>query len=380
MDKDPPESQGSGAPGDGGNLWRLLQEDGQLADDGGKPAPPAHPKPFPKQPEDHLADEEMDQWRRYQGDPGGDDDDARASRLRRIIETPEEMAAEGYEVQVARRPDLADGHKPDYDSAVEDYIHEAATIACRVHPDRPSVAQCPECQAFYCQDCLVIRRGRMLCRDCAETAFVVSEDEVLRAQEEGRDAPDVGVAAEAPPEFQLGGFGIEGAPAHPLKKALSWVVDFVITKSLLLLLVWIGAIMSLGFVPTAARAIFGANVHGPMLVRAVQSFGASPLAWLPLALAIDFVYYFLTLSFFNRTIGMGWTGCRIVSEWGEYVSFGAVALRTLVFVALLELPPILISLAFPNYRGPHDLAAGTIVINYSGVKRVDAYETIQLRL
>ena len=362
-------------PGAGAELWRLLQEDGHIAGEAeGKQTEPSHPKPFPRQPEDHLAAEEMEQWQRYRVEDTDAEDEARASRLRRMIETPEELASEGFEFEQSTR--VGSDRDGDFDPALRE---SAQLIACRIHPEMPSAAQCPECQAFYCQDCLVIRRGRMLCRDCAQTAYVLSEEEVIRAEEEGRDA-DVGVVAEIPPEFQLGSFGLEGAPASPLKKTLAWLFDFLLTKGILLLLVWLAATMDLGFVPSAAKAVFAKGAEGAMLGRVLASLAANPLAWLPLSALIDFLYFFLTMSFFNRSIGMSWVGCRIVTEWGEYVSFGPAAARSAVYVVCLELPAILASFFIRGYRGPHDLAAGTVEINYSGVKRVDAYETIQLQL
>jgi uncharacterized RDD family membrane protein YckC len=374
FDPEDPKYSSAADPEAGSELWRLLQEDGQIAGEAeGQHTEPAHPRPFPTQPEDHLAAEEMEQWQRYRAESTGAEDDARASRLRRMIETPEELADEGFEFDQTVR---SGGRNGDFDPALRE---ETRVIACRNHPDAVSVAQCPECQAFYCQACLVIRRGKMLCRDCAQTAFVLSEEEVLRAEEEGRDA-DVGVAAEVPPEFQLGSFGTEGAPASPIKKTLAWLFDFALTKGLLLLVVWVGALLDLSAIPEFARAVFATGAEGPMLGRALASITAHPLAWLPIMLLIDFVYFFLTFSFFNRSIGMSWVGCRIVTEWGEYVSFGAAAVRSIVYVLCLELPALLASFFFGNYRGPHDLAAGTIEINYSGVKRVDAYETIQLQL
>ena len=105
-----------------------------------------------------------------------------------------------------------------------------------------------------------------------------------------------------------------------------------------------------------------------------------PVPWIILFAIVDFLYYFVTLAFFNRTAGMSWLGCRLVSEWGEFVSFGGVALRTLLFMIMLGFPAIIIGWFFPAFRGPHDYAAGTLVINYAGVKRVDAYETVQIKL
>ncbi|MDQ3023695.1 MAG: RDD family protein [bacterium] len=367
---EPEEQRKSTDDGAGQELWRLLQEDGQLA---GGSASPTSAKPLPDQPEDHLAAEEMDQWKRYQGQSDTQADDTRASMLRRIIDTPDEVAAEGYEVRSARL-----NQPGDIDSAVAGY-NQTQAISCRNHPESQSVGQCPECQAFYCQLCMVIRRGKMLCRDCVDTKFVLSEDEILRAQEEGRDA-EVGVAAEIPPEFQMGGFGIEGAPASPLKKTIAWLLDFGLTKSLLLLVVWIGYMLTLDIIPLAARQVFDPKADGALIGKVLLSLTESPMAWIPLVFAIDFLYFFSTQSFFNRSIGMSWAGTRIVTEWGEYVSYGAAAMRTLIFLVCLQLPAILLGFLNRSYRGPHDLMAGTLEINYSGVKRVDAYETVQLQL
>ena len=134
--------------------------------------------------------------------------------------------------------------------------------------------------------------------------------------------------------------------------------------------------------PSAFFHLFD-SVQGESTMKRVfeAAFLFKPIVpWLIVIATIDFLYFFSYLSFTNRTIGMSWTGCRIVGEWGDFVSFGAVALRTLVFMIFLGFPAILIAAFFPAFRGPHDLVAGTIVINYSGVKRIDAYETIQIKL
>ena len=77
---------------------------------------------------------------------------------------------------------------------------------------------------------------------------------------------------------------------------------------------------------------------------------------------------------------MSWVGIRVVTEWGEFASFGSLLIRTLIFIVLFEGPAVFLSWFFPAFRGLHDYAAGTVVVNYSGVKRVDAYETIQIKL
>jgi len=118
------------------------------------------------------------------------------------------------------------------------------------------------------------------------------------------------------------------------------------------------------------------------LLRVAKAFFVFQPAvpWLIMMAILDFLYFFLTNMFNNRTFGMSWVGCRMVTEWGDFVSAGAVAVRTLVFMVFLGWPAILIGVFFPAYRGPHDYVAGTIVINYAGVKRVDAYETVQIKL
>ena len=37
---------------------------------------------------------------------------------------------------------------------------------CFLHPDRGAVARCPECQRFYCHECITEHDGQVLCRRC----------------------------------------------------------------------------------------------------------------------------------------------------------------------------------------------------------------------
>jgi uncharacterized RDD family membrane protein YckC len=377
----PTDPQKPGGPADestpgGSDLWRLLQDEGSLAT---HPDTPASSPAAPPEPRYITPEEELDGWRTRP--QSTEDDSVEASRIRRIIESAED-AAEGSQYQAVPAPRAPQGLSSDYDAAVANYHrNESTAVACRNHPEVDSVGQCPECQAYYCQTCMTIRRGRMLCRDCAETAFVASEEDVIRAQEQGLDSPQADVAPEAPPEFQMGGFGIEGAPANPLKRLLGWALDFAVSRGVLLGVLFV--IHSLGIAGhDFIHPLFDAEPNVPFTQRAIKHLVMmQPLpGWLILVLCWDFLYYFVTLGLFNRTPGMGWTGSRIVTEWGDYVSFSSVALRTLVFLVCLEAPAILASMFMPNFRGPHDLAAGTLVINYAGIKRVDAYETVQIRL
>jgi uncharacterized RDD family membrane protein YckC len=254
---------------------------------------------------------------------------------------------------------------------------------CKNHPERHSAQQCPECQAYYCQECLVVRRGRMVCRDCAVALFVPSEEDILAAQEFGLDDPAGEVTPEEHPEFQVSGamMGMEGRPAHPLKRVLALLLDLMLTRGLVLIVAWILGGM-FNNQPSVFFHLFDASATSPIFDRVISAavLLRPPMPWLVVFAVVDYIYFFVTLSFFNRTMGMSWLSCRVVTEWGDYVSFSAVALRTLVFMICLGWPSILLAWVFPAYRGPHDYAAGTVVINYSGVKRIDSYDTVQIKL
>jgi uncharacterized RDD family membrane protein YckC len=298
--------------------------------------------------------------------------------LQKVLADPK-LLDEDYEYRPA-------GREPeDFDSAIRSFYRDTETaIRCKNHPDTAAVSQCPECQAYYCQDCMVVRRGRLMCRDCAETLFVPSEEEVLGMQEDTAGHVDPGVALEEHPEFQVGGsfFGMEGHPTHPFKRLLALILDLLVTRIVVLVLL---LVLDNTLFANSASPVFHVldPADGETLLKTIVAaflFARPYMPWLIVFIVVDFVYFFATLSFFNRTVGMSWTGCRLVTEWGDFVPFGSVALRTLVFMVCLGWPAILIAWLFPAYRGPHDYAAGTLVINYAGVKRVDAYETVQIKL
>lgn len=37
---------------------------------------------------------------------------------------------------------------------------------CLHHPEREAASRCPQCQRFYCRECVTEHAGRLLCRDC----------------------------------------------------------------------------------------------------------------------------------------------------------------------------------------------------------------------
>lgn len=300
-----------------------------------------------------------------------------ASNIQKILINPDSVADD---VDYRTREDS----DQDYDSAIREYYREAgALVTCRDHPEREAADRCPECEAYYCQDCIVVRRGKLLCRSCAETLFTPTEEEVLAAQEQGLESPKAEVTPKEAPEFQIGNsmFGEEGQPASPLKRLLALALDLLLTRVLFgLVLLVAGYLMQNS--PSPVFHLFDAVDGESTMFRVFKAFFLFQpvMPWLIIMAVIDFLYFFLTAVFTNRTVGMSWVGCRLVTEWGDYVSAGAIAVRTLVFMVFLGWPAILIGVVFPAYRGPHDYAAGTLVINYSGVKRVDAYETVQIKL
>ena len=43
-----------------------------------------------------------------------------------------------------------------------------AKTRCFQHADREAAARCPECERFYCRECVTEHDGRMICRTCLE--------------------------------------------------------------------------------------------------------------------------------------------------------------------------------------------------------------------
>jgi uncharacterized RDD family membrane protein YckC len=366
-------SSHSNSPGDdqpdGQKLWRILQEapetdsaNGDTPEDTQQADQPPPSTPAERKPADADAPELH----------GG------VTKIERILSDPESIEAEVDYRTVAQRTDT------DYDSAVLNFYRDSdAAVTCKNHPDRPSVHQCPECQAYYCQECTVVRRGRLLCTDCATALYVPTEEEILAAQEYGTFVRGPEVTPEEHPEFQVSGsvLGMEGRPAHPLKRLLALLIDMIITRGLMLTIAWIaGGLLS--HQPGAFFHLFESQGDELVIERVFNAvvLVRPMMPWLIIFAVVDFLYFFTCLSFTNRTLGMSWLGCRVVTEWGDFASFSVIALRTLVFMVCLGWPAVLIGWFFPAYRGPHDYAAGTVVINYSGVKRIDSYDTVQIKV
>lgn len=358
----PPQGSDGELPS-GDTLWRILHDASETEEAEASSTAPTAATPAPPAAAAVEAPAEPD-----------------SSRIQRMIAAPELLEPEFDYRELTAAPTTSD----DFDSALRHYYRESGiSIKCRNHPQEEANSQCPECQAYYCRGCMIVRRGKLMCRDCAQAMFVPSEEQVILAQTQGMEQDLVEIAPLEHPEFQIGsGFlGLEGHPSHPLKQLIALAIDLLITRGVVLLLVFVFSIMNPNSELPVLQVFQGET--RPEVLRQIFSaalFFQPVLPWLIVFAVVDYFYYFLSLSIANRTYGMSWTSCRIVTEWGDFVSFGAVMLRTLVFMVCLGWPALLLGWFFPAFRGPHDYAGGTLVINYAGIKRIDVYETIQIKL
>ena len=270
----------------------------------------------------------------------------------------------------------------DMDEAVRLYYRGAAEVNCRNHPDIPSIAECPICACYYCRECMVIKRGKLMCKACAESEFAPTEEEILDRIGKGEvEDSELDFLPHTPPEFNpsgLEGRG-EGRVSNVFKRILAFLIDLALLRFLYVLgfalistLLW-G--MSGGKVPSVISIGEGNFWVGVKLV-AVAIIHYRPL---PVILVLDFVYFFLCYTIVNRTIGMSWLNLRIVTIYGDFVTPGPSALRAVILVLSFGVS-IIIGLLHPTRMGLHDMLAQTYEINFSGLKRVDAYESIALKL
>jgi uncharacterized RDD family membrane protein YckC len=307
---------------------------------------------------------------------GGELEPEKDFDLWRILTTPEEMLEEQERVAPSRP--VAE-EAPAREEAVP-AVEEEAVVYCRNHPDVPAVAQCPVCAAYYCNDCLIIKKGRLLCKACAEAVYAPSEEEIIehgeRAYKERGDfLPD------APPEFSptSTGVGAEGKLASVFKRILGYVLDIAVARALYILGYVVISLLLAGISKGAVPSVL--QLGGGSLVSGVKHVAAAlfTLRFLPLVVVLDFIYFFVSYTLVNRTFGMGWMNLRIVSTYGDFVNIGSCALRAAVLAVTLGFS-IIIALVHPRVMGLHDMAAGTYVVNFSGLKRVDVYETINVKL
>ena len=52
---------------------------------------------------------------------------------------------------------------------------------CLNHASREAVVRCPECRQFFCRECVVEHRGRMICTSCMAAAGAAPDAGKFRA-------------------------------------------------------------------------------------------------------------------------------------------------------------------------------------------------------
>ncbi len=307
----------------------------------------------------------------------------RGLHLWRLLTSPEEIAEEeGVRLAPTPTEEKVEAPLPDVDEDILRYHREAiTTINCKNHAEVPAVAECPECGSYYCRDCMTIKKGRLLCRECAETLYAPTEEELLERIAAGDDAveryeflPDV------PPEFNPAGFGEggEGAVSNPFKRIFAYILDLVVLRVIYLALFVVGSILlwalSHGRIPSVITIGNGNFLDGlKILVGHLVHFRP-----LPLLMILDFLYFATCYLIFNRTIGMSWTNLRIVTTFGDFVGATESAIRSAVLVLSFG-TSIIVAFFHSRRMGLHDMLAHTYEINFSGLKRIDAYESITVK-
>jgi len=321
----------------------------------------------------------VDDRSKHRDDAGNSDSSGQEGKefnLWQLLTTPEELVDEP---SAMFKPETVEREaEPDIDEAITREPAEQV-VYCRNHPDTVSVGQCPICAAYYCRDCLIIKKGRLMCRTCAEALYTPSEEEIIERGEEAY-THEGDFLPEAPPEFNPAGLSVnaEGRVANPFKRIIAFLLDLAVARVLyfvgFFVITFVLAGLSRGAVPTVLSLGEGNIIAGSKIVLN-SLFHYQPL---PVLLFLDFLYFFGGYAIANRSLAMSWLNLRIVSHYGDFVGIGAAAIRAAVLVATFGFS-IIVALVHPRAAGLHDAAAGTYVINYSGLKRVDVYETINVK-
>lgn len=244
---------------------------------------------------------------------------------------------------------------------------ETAVIYCRKYPDKIATAQCPECQAYFCSDAMTIYKGKLMCVDCAENLRSMILGEI--SARKGIEAIDEEIKHEIIeniPDFDPSGRADAGYVASPFKRAFAGILDivFIIVLSII--------------VQYFLAASQGGERNSVYIQKAIEAglFKAWPQAlW---NFLVAFGYLFLLHLIGNRTWGMLIVGIRVVTIYGDYVGFIPSLIRSIVL--LLTNIVGWVFCFFNQYRQELcDFAAGTCLINYSGLRAVDPMDNIQIK-
>ncbi len=140
----------------------------------------------------------------------------------------------------------------------------------------------PGMPAYYCQECMTIRRGPDALRDCAETTFVASEEAILAAHEQGLADPGSEVIPESPPEFQVGAawLGLEVSRPTPANCFGALIIDFCATRGVLFIALLVFNAMGL-LKPAPFAAFFDPDPVTPLSTRLLDTFNLTCGPWSP---------------------------------------------------------------------------------------------------
>jgi len=249
--------------------------------------------------------------------------------------------------------------------------HEEISVNCYHHPDRRASSMCPKCQIYYCSECMTIRKGKLMCKTCAEVEFAVADDHIRIGEEEPLE---VKIAPARPPDFNPYGSPShsEGRLANPILRIIAYILDLAVARVvyfiLFALVIFIFYAISAKFTPY----LFAGTMQ--KYWPAVISFKK----WY-VFMVLDIIYFLGLLAFKNRTVGMSWLNIRIVTQYGDFVGITSCFIRSLIQVLTYSVTD-LIAFFLPRRQALHDWLASVVVINYSGIKDVDPYETIPIEM
>ncbi|MCD6118545.1 RDD family protein [bacterium] len=254
---------------------------------------------------------------------------------------------------------------------VGEYKSDEIAVNCYNHPDRRATAICPKCQIYYCSECMTIRKGKMMCKTCAESEFAVEDNEIKIGEKEPLEAQ---ITPDRPPDFNPYGTEThsEGRYANPIVQLISFILDLALSRVIYFILfiivsfVWVA--LQGKFLPYEFTGIV--KLYWP----AVFSFNKLWIFFIG-----DIIYFFTLLSLKNRTFGMSWVNLRIVTIYGDFVGLTSCILRSIVLVPTLSITSLFAFLS-PKRQALHDWLAQTVVINYSGLKDIDHYETVTIEM
>lgn len=258
-------------------------------------------------------------------------------------------------------------------SSVLQHHAEEISVNCYHHPDRRATTVCPKCQIYYCSECMTIRKGRLMCKTCAEVEFAVEDDQIKIGAEETLEAK---IAPERPPDFNPYGTAThsEGTYANPIMKIIAYLLDLVIARVIYFFLFAI-----FGFIFLAISARFSLANYSELVGSYWPAVITLKKMSFFLFMVADLFYFFFSLIFKNRTFGMSWLNMRVVTLYGDFVGITGCFMRALILVLTFSVTEIFAFFS-PKKQALHDWLASVVVINYSGIKDVDPYETISIEM